>query len=285
MIFSNETQNSFFTKNGYLVVDFYSSEKVDELKNEFNRLNLTISSDYAATIDSDTKSKIEINGLLERFFEPLINQVLFNYTFLFGAFTIKQVGDKSVKPSHQDWSFVDEDQFSGIGVWCPLNNVNELNGCLGVIPGSHRYIKNYRGTQTRTEFEPVASYAEKNLFKFLEMKKGQVLFFDNRILHYSKANHSSEVRLVAGCATAPKQAKIYHFIGSENSDKIEKREVSKNFFFETDFSEIEYDDTNRCYIRNSYSPMSLKTLRKLVYTYDTRPFVRLKSLFLNKFNL
>lgn len=272
MIFKTKEQDVFFQKNGYLVLDFYSTKQIDELINQFQEINPNLENDYFSTIDSSIEIKYKINLLLKSFFEPFIESTFLERKYIFGAFTIKKSGDLSVKPSHQDWSFVDENKSQGIGLWCPLIDVNEKNGALGVLPGSHKYFFNIRGTGTRTEYETVSQFMESKVFKFLKMKKGQVLIFDNRIIHFSKPNLTTNKRIVAGCATANTNTQLFHFVAKENGLVIQKRIVSPNFFIEQDFSKIEFEESQNHeeFVLPQIDLISKKQLFNYIVKNDTR---------------
>lgn len=278
MIFQSPAHESFFLKNGYLIVDHYSDEEIDSLLARYAEANPSITSEYFSTIDSGYEMKNKINALLNPFFTSFTKRIFTKHQYIFGAFTVKKTGDESVKPSHQDWSFVDERTDCGIGLWCPLVEVDEYNGCLGVLPGSHNYMFNYRGTGTKTEFEAVSQYMEKHLFKFLPMKKGQVLVFDNRIIHFSKPNKSSAQRIVAGCATARSDAQLLHYVGKENGKTIQMLEVERSFFIKEDFSKITFAENtdNRQIELNEVTKITHKQLFEFISKHDPRLLYRLR---------
>lgn len=284
MIFKEPKNNSFFLKNGYVVLNYYSSADIKDLHDQFVNINPSVKSDYYSTIDSNNEIKEKINNLLKTFFTPFIDSIFNDRKYTFGAFTMKNSGEQSIKPSHQDWSFVDEAKHQGIGLWCPLIDVNEVNGALGVIPGSHNYFFNRRGTGTRTEYEEVSQYLEKNLFKFLKMKKGQVLIFDNRLIHFSKPNLSKQERIVAGCATVDKDAQIIHYVGKNEGLLIQTRNVDESFFMNEDFSKIKFEDGQ------GYEEIKLdkidqikpKEIFQLIAKHDTRLYYKIKYLIKQK---
>jgi hypothetical protein len=81
-----------------------------------------------------------------------------------------------------------------VTAWIPLVDVDEANGCLWVIPGSHRWgllagergddynIRTLEDVERRGHPQPVP------------MRRGDVLFFSNLIFHASKVNATRGVR-------------------------------------------------------------------------------------------
>ena len=81
-----------------------------------------------------------------------------------------------------------------VSVWIPLVDVDEHNGYLHVIPGSHTWglLSSERDeiNQIRT-FDDVEKRGKPVA---LPMKKGDVLFFSNLLFHMSKLNTTNTVR-------------------------------------------------------------------------------------------
>ena len=102
-------------------------------------------------------------------------------------------------PWHQDCGVVnpEADETQMITVWFPLMDTDEENGCLQVVPGSHRSDmlthcpggKEVQGNLTipESEFEVGKAVA-------VPLKKGDVLFFSKYTVHSSFPNNSDRIR-------------------------------------------------------------------------------------------
>jgi ectoine hydroxylase-related dioxygenase (phytanoyl-CoA dioxygenase family) len=81
-----------------------------------------------------------------------------------------------------------------VTAWIPLVDVDEENGCLWVIPGSHRWglLQGHRGAdlnmRTAEDLERRGTPAP------VPMRRGDVLFFSNLTFHASQVNRSNAVR-------------------------------------------------------------------------------------------
>ena len=114
-------------------------------------------------------------------------------------------GDDSVFPWHQDsiyyngnanpdQSVVLSECSQILTVWIPMVDVDEKNGCLQIIPGSHK--RGLRPAQRdedgrQVPIEDVETWAD---VKNIKMKVGDVCVFGNLTFHRSLANISDEIR-------------------------------------------------------------------------------------------
>jgi len=94
------------------------------------------------------------------------------------------------QPWHQDSHYFQFDLQPQVGVWIALSRATEENGCLWVIPGSHKH-----------GVIDVAPLVEKHGFDLpgaipVRMSPGDVAFHDNGTLHGSKENKSDRYRRI-----------------------------------------------------------------------------------------
>jgi len=87
-----------------------------------------------------------------------------------------------------------------------LDPATRENGCLEVVPGSHRFGIPHQGEGLLDlTSDENARWVEKGIA--VEMNPGDGLFFHSGLLHYSAANHSSQSRRNLIFAYAPSHAK------------------------------------------------------------------------------
>ncbi|MBT3268699.1 phytanoyl-CoA dioxygenase family protein [Candidatus Poribacteria bacterium] len=102
-------------------------------------------------------------------------------------------------PYHQDlWYFRrGNDMQRSCGIWMALDDADEENGCLWVVPGSHRLpIQEHvlpEADHLQQEFREVPGAAEMDEIP-VPLRSGSCLFFDGRLLHRSSHNHSARDR-------------------------------------------------------------------------------------------
>lgn len=97
-------------------------------------------------------------------------------------------------PWHQDrWNRLDRDPL--LTLWTALDPATKENGCVQVIPGSHRQgvINPEHGSGFLTE-EQAARYCTEDKRVHLEVDAGEVMLLHNYLLHASDVNRSDQSR-------------------------------------------------------------------------------------------
>lgn len=158
---------------------------------------------YSLNLDYRKKINDEILKILS----PFYNELFQHYKTVINSFIVKYNGEESAFSLHQDSTSLDENVYSPLSVWIPLQDTNIDNGCLCVVPQSHKIFYPYRGISFPTPFSNIENTLRKYL-EPIEMKAGDILLFDNRLVHYSPANHSSKPRIVAMSGIFPQEAKL-----------------------------------------------------------------------------
>jgi phytanoyl-CoA hydroxylase len=102
-------------------------------------------------------------------------------------------------PYHQDlWYFQrGNDIERSCGIWMALDDADEGNGCLWVVPGSQKLPLQEHvlpdAAHLQQEFREVPAASDMDEIP-VPMKAGGCLFFDGRLLHRSSHNHSDRDR-------------------------------------------------------------------------------------------
>lgn len=105
-------------------------------------------------------------------------------------------------PRHQDKSYwPDANSNPVITVWIPIVDRTRENGCLHIIPGTHRqrvidYHKDQHTGAAYTEADQavVEREAKKSEIIAIPMSTGSAILFNDRLLHGSTPNQSDHVR-------------------------------------------------------------------------------------------
>ncbi|CAN5837181.1 phytanoyl-CoA dioxygenase family protein [soil metagenome] len=99
---------------------------------------------------------------------------------------------------HQDEVFIPTRDRSLLGAWIAIDDATVENGCLWVLPGSHRsgYLFPLRDHGRPEEFDAAQeSYGFDDSEEVaVELEAGSVLFFNGYLLHRSKRNRSEVYR-------------------------------------------------------------------------------------------
>jgi phytanoyl-CoA hydroxylase len=90
---------------------------------------------------------------------------------------------------HQDrWTDLDRDP--EITIWIALDPATVANGCVQVIPGSHRTLLNPEDSSGFLRPDQVEAQLAQNQPVFLELAAGEAVLLHNWLLHASEINHT-----------------------------------------------------------------------------------------------
>ena len=99
---------------------------------------------------------------------------------------------------HQDELYIQTRDRSLTGVWIALDDATTKNGCIRVLPGSHRmgYLWPQRNHNQPAEYDdgPGSYGFDESEAIPVEIEAGSVVFFNGYLLHSSKKNCSSGYR-------------------------------------------------------------------------------------------
>ncbi len=112
-------------------------------------------------------------------------------------------------PWHQDKWYFNHQYKTGttVATWTAIDDADEENGCLYVIPGSHKHgVKDHNeleGSQ-QGEFRQAEGARDEDGIP-IEVPAGSVIWFNSQVLHKSTDNHSSRFR----------RANVAHYIDAK----------------------------------------------------------------------
>lgn len=212
--FSDPELQDAFARDGYVKVPLISAEEVAELNAVWEGLSSQSAPGFHATMYSaDSGLKQRIDAAVRGVLAPALEGWLEDHTVFVGNFVVKVPGPESEVGPHQDWTFVDESKYSTMTVWCPLSDTDDRNGTLRVVPGSHRWVQNPRGTPIDSfpfPYEGLRQELRERDSIPIAARAGEAIFADNRVVHGSLPNLSADVRVVAACGAAPAEAELLH---------------------------------------------------------------------------
>jgi hypothetical protein len=228
-IFSEEKYNSLLQENGYAIVPFLIDEEIKSLTDFFYENHPALPDGmYASSHAGDFAFRKKMNEEIKLVCKRAIDAIFVNATPLGATFMVKSKGEHGSLHPHQDWSIVDEEHFNSYNIWLPLVDVNEENGTLLILPDSHSTIKNIRGLNIPSSFENVMQEVWQYLVP-INMKAGEALVYDHRLLHASSINKTTTPRLVIVYGLIPSAATMRYYFGREN--QIEEYECTPDFYF------------------------------------------------------
>jgi len=220
-------------QEGFAVVDLIDQDTLKTLKELFFRHHQLndgqqggmFYSLYSQDLEYREMVHLEIKDVLKQVFDHWFR----NYKNVINTFIVKTPGPKSEFNIHQDSTSMDESLHSPVSVWIPLQDVDETNGALCIIPRTHHFLSKYRGISFPSQIGNI----QKILPEFLRpvfLKEGQAIIFDNRIIHSSMRNAGKEARLAIVAGIFPEEAPIVTCYSDETTyPYIEILEHPDNF--------------------------------------------------------
>ena len=220
-------------QDGFALRDLLNVEQVTQLNSVFNELHDIHQEDggmFYSVYSQDLNYRKQIHDRIGSILSSTLKEHFKDYRVMINSFVVKASGKKSEFYVHQDTTGLDESKFSPLNLWIPLTDVSQNNGCLGVIPRSHRMFSPYRSISFPAPFDQISETVRKYI-RPLPMQKGQVLVFDNRLVHNSYLNLSGNTRVAVVCGLFPQNAKLTtcHKPKYELGGKVELIEHNDDF--------------------------------------------------------
>lgn len=229
-IFKNTEQQKQFEEDGFLKISLLTEEDVASLKNIFKNYYPNPSADfYSSSYENDFIIKKEMSDAIGKIIVPNLDKTFIDYTWFGSAFLSKGNGPRSEMPMHQDWTIVDENQFIALNIWTPLQDTNDENGTLEVIKGSHKWHSELRAPTLPFYYN---GYQEKLKSKLISIptKATEAIVLNQAVIHYSKANKTSDIRLAITTGVKSKDAPmIFHYWNKEEPNVIEQFKQEDDF--------------------------------------------------------
>jgi len=223
-VFKDKSNEEQFQRDGYLVMPLLSESEVKKLHDFYLQYNIRESHYQNNTAEfsilhSERENRKAIFDIITGIMLPKLKSIVDNYQPLIANFICKDPGKGQV-PVHQNWAVVDEKKYSSISIWCPLIDVNEVNGTLEFVPGSHKYFRGIRGSKGNVTFTHIEKFIRDNYLVKVPVKAGDCIVLDDSIIHFSDVNRSEKIRLSTQLIMYPKEATPLHHTFVEEGSKM-----------------------------------------------------------------
>jgi hypothetical protein len=232
-VFRDESTQTEFEKNGFVVVDFYTAEELKEIKQLYHSLHPKDEEGFfPSTFSKDKNYRETADSELQRIGDTRFRELLKDFQIINGSFIVKSPGQDSYLHVHQDMTLVDESQFTGINIWTTTVDLTDENGVLYILPESHRFYPTYRGHTLRGFYDGIQEEIKDYMTPYY-LKAGQAVIFDQSIIHFSPPNLGNEVRIVSNVYFTHQDARFmicYH--DKENPEwknRVELFEQNRSF--------------------------------------------------------
>lgn len=225
-LFQHTEHETQYADKGYIIYPLLTPDEIEQLLNVYQNLNsgLEGSTFYTSHSSGNVEYKEKVDAAIRAVLEPKLNDIFKDYRPVFAFYLVKTQGSETLE-LHLDWQFVDERQYVGFNMWCPLVDVTKDNGAVFVLPGSHKQIKVLRGYNTPNPVHFVEQPVNEKLFKTIDLKAGEAMIFDLRLLHGAWPNAMPQPRIAIGMAVIPQEAELLHFFADKELREETRVEV------------------------------------------------------------
>ncbi len=195
-----------YHRDGFLLVEgVFPKSELDEIDREINRLREEKSANNANQHDVmlrlGLKSKLTRQVCRDERILTLIEDIVKPGIAIYSAKLFeKRPNDEKICHWHQDDAYYQKHSQCAcrMSVWIPLQDCDETNGCVWMVPGSHKH-----GLKSASMIEDGSGYCE---FAFahgrsemegalpMPIKVGSVLLFHALTAHRSLGNHTPHPR-------------------------------------------------------------------------------------------
>ena len=230
-IFKDPTLQARFERQGFVIIDFLDEEDIKSLNLFFDELHPSIPDSggfVSGSYSNDLKYKKKASDRIVSVFSKHYERVFTNYQPFGAAFLYKLPSQNSELGVHQDWTIVDEEKYVALNCWIPLTDIDELNGALHILPGSHYPKINTLRAPTLPFF--FTSSEDEVISQTIPqyVKAGQAVILNQSIIHYSPPNRSEKIRKAITAGVKTKGAPmVFHY--KTQDDKIERFEMPEDF--------------------------------------------------------
>ncbi len=217
--FDDSLINSELQKEGVVKLkSIMSLETIRQFLNEYKILepiiNASIPNHYTNSFSiHDVNIKKKIHDLTVKYFTHELDKILIKNSYeipIGGGICINPPFAKRGSNIHQDPSCVDEKKTYSLTVWIPLSDVDQSNGCMKFIRGSHLWGNSIRSIHTDWRFERWKSKLEEKL-EVMTANVGDVIVFDSSIIHASEPNKTEETRLAINFTCIPANNSLIYY--------------------------------------------------------------------------
>ena len=228
--------------NGYTVIPALGADSIGEfMESIYERIRDNNPGKLNFNTGADMKGPVRLItiDMVKAAATPVLGRYFSNYEIVFGIMFVKRASPdiKAQVGLHFDPTLLrDESKQKHFNAWIPLIDVDEQNGAMWVIPGSHKIFPPVNAITIPFPFskiqEKVYEYG-----KCIRMKAGEALIWDNRLIHYSLQNFSNNDRPSVVLTFVPPEAEFISLFRAQGADSpIEVYQQSRNWYYDPSWS-------------------------------------------------
>lgn len=209
-----------FWRDGYYVLrSFLAPADCDALARAHREIHGTLDVGFYTSWFQPPEARVFTDREVRAVMGARLKRLFPDHRMIFGTFMSKGCEGETAFPLHQDPTFIDERHWTPVTFWAPLVDVDERNGCIHAVRGSHLLSADPRLPYVAF---PYADFAErlKACLEPIPMRAGDLLVFHPGLIHSSPPNVSGRLRIAAAGAMVPERAQTFFYRSREGDEEV-----------------------------------------------------------------
>ncbi len=210
---NNELQNNL-DELGFAEIELFSPEELKKFKLIYQEYFGHMSGEGMYVSHSKTENSLErnleISNKIISVARNAVNNHFWKFRFHVAHFVVKKANTSSEMSLHQDWNIVDEQSKHNFHLWFPLQNTEQENGGLFILPFSHKFFQNFRSGSFDIPRVPSDDLIEPYI-RPVTLKEGQVFAYKTALFHGSYPNTTSSDRVAIIISLVEDDAEVMYY--------------------------------------------------------------------------
>jgi beta-hydroxylase len=217
-------------RDGFVTLPAFDPGRVAHLRDRFGELSGWNGSGFQSDlVSTDLTYRQDAAEAIGAELDRDVSAMFDGYVPFLHSFLCKFPGEDSSLYLHRDWMYVDEREgHRTFAAWVALEDIDGHNGQLRVLRGSHLLDPSLRGTDLIAPWIRHQSLIDERLLA-IPVKAGDVIIFDNALIHSSFPNYTTRPRVAAAVGLRPKDARLVHFRRVDERS-AQRFDVDEKFF-------------------------------------------------------
>ena len=233
-ILKDESIERKLNQNGYAVINLLTEHETAELMQGVERYfpdRNKFTGRYSSMDQQDSVMRKEIHNYIQSIINERLQLFFKDYYCPISIYYCKRADGVKDLDWHTDPHFMLNQHLEPFyAVWCPLMDVNERNGVLQVAAGSHRILNSLVHIGRKWPFKEHRDILEKYHTTF-NLKAGQAIVFDARLVHTSTTNVSDKERVCVVMRITHKNSDFFSVTTRENGTLGEMYSQNQDYFY------------------------------------------------------
>lgn len=247
--FCDTADQDAFASEGYFVRRIIDEATAKRLWVETEKLvrgksvNRASDNNYYSVLDADPTTVSTLSELAWQAWAEPIEKIAFGWQKVQSSVLVK-LPDLGGTPLHMHTPTTDRPFATSAVGWCALEDCGEEDGCLFLVPRSHRLIRHI-GIQEAGFIEnpEIAAAVVRDHAIPIVLKAGEAVFFDNSMLHGAYVNRSGRLRVAVGILIANASEDLADYQRDKNGILVTRQPPEAYATRVASLAQIEADET------------------------------------------